>query len=88
MCELRHNYIAIICIRMIRAIRPITRTASAVSVLKRCHVRQSVRLSVQVQRARQQLSRAAAGDAHRWMRMTRRPRRFWSDCKDLLQRTC
>jgi len=45
----------------------------AVSVLKRCHVRLSVRTYVRLrgseQRARQQQSRAAAGDAHRRLRI-------------------
>jgi len=49
-------------------------------------IRPSVCLSVPGQRARQQQSRAEADDAHRWLRMTRGPRKFWSDCKEV-QRT-
>jgi len=54
-------------------------TAYAGSVLKRCNVRPSVRMS-QGQRAWQQQSRTAAGDAHRRPHMPRGPRKFWSDC--------
>jgi len=50
-----------------------TRTAYAVSVLKRCRVRLSVRPGT----ARVSSSRAAAGVAHRRLHMTRGPREFW-----------
>jgi len=50
--------------------------------------RLSVRLSVAGQRARQQQSRAAAGDAHRrLLQVARGPRKFWSDCKEV-QHSC
>ena len=42
----------------------------------RLSIRPSVCLS-QGQRARQQQSRASAGDAHRWL-----PRKYWPDCKE------
>jgi len=45
-------------------------------------VRPSVRLS-QGQRARQQQSRAAAGDAHRRLHTTRGPRKFRTDGKEV-----
>ena len=60
----------------------ITRIAHALSVLKRCCVRPSVRLS-QGQRARQQQSRAAAGDARRRLHTTRGPRKFRTDGKEV-----
>ena len=34
------------------------------------------------ERTRQQQNRAAAGDVHRLLHLTRGPRKFWSDCKE------
>jgi len=72
-----HGQLPPLATRRCIAINTRPQSARAVSVLKRC----GVRLSVCPVGSAQQQSRAAAGDAHRRLRMTRRPRRYLSDCK-------
>jgi len=57
-----------------------TYTANAASIVKWCRVCLS-------QRQRAQQSHEVAGDAHFQLHMSRRPRKCWSDCKEV-QHTC
>jgi len=72
-----HGQLPPLATRRCIAINTRPQSSRAVSVLKRC----GVRLSVCPVGSAQQQSRAAAGDAHRRLRMTRRPRRYLPDCK-------